>query len=148
MILEYGIQKRLRSCGACPGTRIAIYRLWLRQGGRRALGHREALKVLEQRCVVPLKELVSAGLVSARQEKQLFICVDFVRWRTSDFFTQNCAMAFRGNAFRGRDRLTLLPTAQSKPNPQGADHETFQCIAWTSRGQGPILIGDLGARQC
>ena len=75
-------------------TRLSIYRLLVEAGDEGVAAGRigEALKVPGATMSFHLKELVRAGLVSARQEKQfIYYAVDFARMaELMTFLTQNC----------------------------------------------------------
>jgi DNA-binding transcriptional ArsR family regulator len=75
-------------------TRLSIYRLLVEAGPEGVAAGRigETLKVPGATMSFHLKELVRAGLVSARQEKQfIFYAVDFERMaELMTFLTQNC----------------------------------------------------------
>ena len=90
-------------------TRLSIYRLLVETGpeGQAAGRIGETLKVPGATLSFHLKELVRAGLVSARQDKQfIYYAVDFERMaELMTFLTQNCC--------RGMPRkcLTVMETA-------------------------------------
>jgi ArsR family transcriptional regulator len=75
-------------------TRLSIYRLLVEAGPEGVAAGRigEALKVPGATMSFHLKELVRAGLVSARQDKQfIYYAVDFERMaELMIFLTQNC----------------------------------------------------------
>ena len=89
-------------------TRLAIYRLLVEAGPEGVAAGRigEALKVPGATMSFHLKELVRAGLVSARQEKQfIYYAVDFARMADlMTFLTQNCCHGMP------RECLTVVET--------------------------------------
>src|SRR3970040_390788 len=93
-------------------TRLSIYRLLVETGKEGVAAGRigEVLKVPAATLSFHLKELVGAGLVTARQEKQfIYYAVDFERMaELMTFLTQNCC---RGMP---RECLTVVETALGK----------------------------------
>lgn len=102
-------------------TRLSIYRLLVEAGPEGVAAGRigETLKVPGATMSFHLKELVRAGLVSARQEKQfIYYAVDFERMaELMTFLTQNCCHGMP------QECITVVETAlgsccaptQSKP---------------------------------
>ena len=105
-------------------TRLAIFRLLIEAGPEGVAAGRigEMLKVPGATMSFHLKELVRAGLVSSRQEKQfIFYAVDFERMaELMTFLTQNCCHGMP------QECLTVVETAlgrccpptQSKSKPR------------------------------
>lgn len=102
-------------------TRLSIYRLLVEAGPEGVAAGRigETLKVPGATMSFHLKELVRAGLVSARQKKQfIYYAVDFERMaELMTFLTQNCCHGMP------QECITVVETAlgsccaptQSKP---------------------------------
>ena len=96
-------------------TRLSIYRLLVEAGPEGLAAGRigETLKVPGATMSFHLKELVRAGLVSARQEKQfIFYAVDFQRMAAlMTFLTQNCCHGMP------QECLTVVETALGRCCP-------------------------------
>ena len=96
-------------------TRLSIYRLLVEAGPEGVAAGRigETLKVPGATMSFHLKELVRAGLVSARQEKQfIFYAVDFQRMaELMTFLTQNCCHGMP------QECLTVVETALGRCCP-------------------------------
>ncbi len=96
-------------------TRLSIYRLLVEAGPEGVAAGRigETLKVPGATMSFHLKELVRAGLVSARQEKQfIFYAVDFARMaELMTFLTQNCCHGMP------QECLTVVETALGRCCP-------------------------------
>ena|SRR5687767_6019112 len=90
-------------------TRLSIYRLLIEAGPEGVAAGRigETLKVPGATMSFHLKELVRAGLVSSRQEKQfIYYAVDFERMaQLMTFLTQNCCQGMP------QECLTTVETA-------------------------------------
>lgn len=90
-------------------TRLSIYRLLVEEGPEGVSAGRigETLKVPGATMSFHLKELVRAGLVSSRQERQfIYYAVDFERMaELMTFLTQNCCQGMPQKC------LTVVETA-------------------------------------
>ena len=96
-------------------TRLSIYRLLVEAGPEGVAAGRigESLKVPGATMSFHLKELVRAGLVSARQEKQfIYYAVDFERMaELMTYLTQNCCHGMP------QECLTVVETALGRCCP-------------------------------